>query len=74
MKELNNIQKLALNGNKNHKFFARTIVKLKRARVFYARLYDTINSLSDESYEELFETLNNKSFVDEIDVILYLET
>lgn len=74
MKGLNNIQKLALNGNKNHKLFARTIVELKQARGFYARLYDTINSLSDESYEELYETLNNKSFADEIDVILYLET
>ena len=36
---MTNIQKLAAEGNKNHRIFAATIVDLMNSQGFYGRLY-----------------------------------
>ena len=50
---MSNIQKLATAENKNRKLFADTVNTLRNSQGFYSRLYQTINQLSEEAYQEL---------------------
>ncbi|MDE6401922.1 MAG: hypothetical protein K2L54_04840 [Clostridiales bacterium] len=70
---MSNIQRLAENGNKNHRLFASTIIELMNSQGFYGRLYRTVNSLSDDGYETLYGQLEQQNFNDSIDVVLWLE-
>lgn len=44
---MNNIQKLAANGNKNHRIFAATVVDLMNSQGFYGRLYRSVNEMAE---------------------------
>lgn len=70
---MSNIQRLAADGNKNHKLFAATIVDLMNSQGFYSRLYRAVNELDDEGYENLFAQLENQNFNDTLDVVFWLE-
>lgn len=59
---MSNIQKLAANGNKNHRLFAATIVDLKNSQGFYSRLYRAVNEMDDNDYTALFNQLANQHF------------
>ena len=54
---MNNIQKLAATGNKNHKLFAAAIVDLMNAQSFYGRLYRNVNDMDENRYAALYEEL-----------------
>ncbi len=71
---MSNIQRLAENGNKNHRLFASTIIELMNSQGFYGRLYRTVNSLSEDGYETLYEQLEQQTFNDSVDVVLWLES
>ena len=71
---MSNIQRLAENGNKNHRLFASTIIELMNSQGFYGRLYHTVNSLSEDGYETLYEQLEQQNFNDSVDVVLWLES
>lgn len=71
---MSNIQKLATDGNQNHKIFASTIVNLMTSQGFYGRLYKGINDMDEENYKLLFETLAKQNFNDSLDVVLWLES
>ena len=71
---MSNIQRLAENGNKNHRLFASTIIELMNSQGFYGRLYRTVNSLNDDGYETLYEQLEQQNFNDSVDVVLWLES
>ena len=70
---MTNIQKLATAENKNQKLFAQTILTLKNSQGFYFRLYQSINELDDNGYENLTNVLKNQNFSDNVDVVLWLE-
>lgn len=70
---MSNIQRLAANGNKNHRLFAATIVDLMNSQGFYSRLYRAVNEMDDENYSVLYKQLENQHFNDCVDVILWLE-
>ena len=70
---MSNIQKLATAENKNRKLFADTVNTLRNSQGFYSRLYQTINQLSEESYQELTCLLDKQNFKDSVDVVLWLE-
>lgn len=70
---MSNIQKLAANGNKNHRLFAATIVDLMNSQGFYGRLYRAVNEMDDDDYDVLFNQLKNQHFNDTLDVVLWLE-
>ena len=71
---MSNIQRLAADGNKNHKLFAATIIDLMHSQGFYERLYKAVNEMSEEAYSTLFRELDRQSFNDCVDVILWLES
>ena len=71
---MSNIQRLAENDNKNHRLFASTIIELMHSQGFYGRLYRTVNSLSEDGYETLYEQLEQQTFNDSVDVVLWLES
>lgn len=71
---MNNIQKLAANGNRNHRIFAATIVDLKNSQGFYSRLYQSVNEMDDMEYNDLFEHIRKQNFHEPLDVIFWLET
>ena len=54
---MSNIQKLAANGNKNHRLFAATIVDLMHSQGFYGRLYRAVNEMDDIDYSTLYSEL-----------------
>lgn len=54
---MTNIQKLAAEGNKNHRIFAATVVDLMNSQGFYGRLYRSINEMDDDRYEQFFELI-----------------
>ena len=58
---MTNIQKLAAEGNKNHRIFAATVVDLMNSQGFYGRLYRSINELDDDSYEQFFELIGEQN-------------
>ncbi len=70
---MTNIQRLAKDGNKNHRIFAATIVDLMNSQGLYGRFYRTINELDEENYSILFNELNRQNFKDSLDVVLWLE-
>lgn len=70
---MNNIQRLAADGNKNHRLFAATIVDLMNSQGFYVRLYRAVNEMNEEEYSTLFTQLEQQHFNDSVDVILWLE-
>ena len=70
---MTNIQRLAQDGNRNHRLFAATIVDLMNSQGFYSRLYRAVNELNDEGYNNLFSQLNEQNFKDSLDVIFWLE-
>ena len=57
---MTNIQKLAEEGNKNHRIFAATVVDLMNSQGFYGRLYRSINELDDDRYEQFFELIGEQ--------------
>ena len=70
---MSNIQRLAEEGNKNHKLFASTIVDLMPSQGFYGRLYRAVNELSNDGYDTLYKQLEQQNFNDTVDVVLWLE-
>lgn len=70
---MSNIQKLAANGNKNHRLFAAAIVDLMNSQGFYSRLYRAVNEMDDDGYSALFTELEKQHFNDTLDVVLWLE-
>ena len=70
---MSNIQKLATAGNNNQRLFAETINTLRNSQGFYSRLFQTINQLSEEAYQELTCLLDKQNFKDSVDVVLWLE-
>lgn len=70
---MSNIQKLATTGNKNHRLFAATVVDLMNSQGFYSRLYRAVNEMDEESYDSLYNALENQHFNDTLDVIFWLE-
>lgn len=70
---MSNIQKLATAENKNRKLFADTVNTLRNSQGFYSRLFQTINQLSEEAYQELTCLLDKQNFKDSVDVVLWLE-
>ncbi len=70
---MTNIQKLAAEGNKNHRIFAATVVDLMNLQGFYCRLYRSINELDNDRYEPFFELIGEQNFKDSLDVVLWLE-
>ncbi len=70
---MSNIQKLATTGNNNQRLFAETINTLRNSQGFYSRLYQTINQLSEEGYNDLTDLLDQQNFKDSVNVVLWLE-
>ncbi len=70
---MNNIQKLAAEGNKNHRIFAATVIDLMHSQGFYGRLYRSVNAMDDERYDQLYELIDKQNFKDPLDVVLWLE-
>ena len=67
---MSNIQRLAADGNKNHRLFAATIVDLMHSQGFYSRLYRAVNEMDEADYSTLFAQLEQQNFNDCVDVIL----
>ena len=70
---MTNIQKLAAEGNKNHRIFVATVVDLMNSQGFYGRLYRSINEMDDDRYEQFFELISEQNFKDSLDVVFWLE-
>lgn len=70
---MSNIQRLAADGNRNHRLFAATIVDLMNSQGFYSRIYRAVNEMNEEEYSALFTQLEQQHFNDSVDVILWLE-
>ena len=70
---MTNIQKLAAEGNKNHRILAATVVDLMNSQGLYGRLYRSINELDDDRYEQFFELIGKQNFKESLDVVLWLE-
>lgn len=70
---MSNIQRLATEGEKNHKIFVATIVDLRHTKGFYGRLYNAVNEMDDESYAKFYKQLSQQNFKDPLDVIFWLE-
>ena len=70
---MTNIQKLATAENKNQNLFAQTIMTLKNSQGFYSRLYQSVNELDEDGYDNLAEMLGEQDFNDSVDVVLWLE-
>lgn len=71
---MSNIQRLAVEGGKNHRLFASTIVDIMYSQGFYGRLYRAVNELSAEGYDVLYKQLAQQHFNDTLDVVLWLES
>jgi hypothetical protein len=70
---MSNIQRLAKEGNKNHKLFVDAINTLKRSQGFYGRLYNYINEMDEDNYMDLYDLLEGQDFKDTLDVVFFLE-
>ena len=70
---MNNIQKLAAEGSKNHRIFATTVIGLMHSQGFYGRLYRSVNEMDNSRYEQLYELIGKQDFKDPLDVVLWLE-
>lgn len=70
---MNNIQRLAAEGNKHHRIFAATIADLMQSQGFYGRLYRSVNEMDEQNYSLLYDLLKRKNFKDPLDVVFWLE-
>ena len=70
---MNNIQKLAAEGSKNHRIFAATVIDLMHSQGFYGGLYRSVNEMDNSRYEQLYELIGKQDFKDPLDVVLWLE-
>lgn len=70
---MSNIQRLVMEGNRNHRLFGATIVDLKNSQGFYTRLFNAVNDLDEDGYIQLYEQLERQDFHDTVDVVLWLE-
>ncbi|MBP3292096.1 MAG: hypothetical protein J6M26_06640 [Clostridia bacterium] len=70
---MSNIQRLATEGNKNHKLFVDAINTLKCSQGFYGRLYNYINEMDEDNYMDLYDLLEGQDFKDTLDVVFFLE-
>lgn len=71
---MNNIQKLVMKGNLNHRLFGATVADLKDSQGFYARLFASVNELNEDGYNQLYALLSEQDFHDTLDVVLWLES
>ena len=70
---MNNIQRLAAEGNKNHRIFAATVVDLMQSQGFYGRLYHSVNEMDEQNYSQLYDLIGRQNFKDPLDVMFWLE-
>lgn len=70
---MTNIQKLVMQGNRNHRLFGATVANLKDSQGLYSRLFRDINDLDDDGYAQLYAQLDKQDFHDAMDVVLWLE-
>lgn len=59
---MSNIQKLAANGNKNHRLFAAAIVDLMNSQGFYSRLYRAVNEMDDDGLFRFIHRIGKTAF------------
>lgn len=71
---MNNIQKLVMKGNLNHRLFGATVANLKDSQGFYSRLFASVNELDEDDYNRLYALLDEQDFHDTLDVVLWLES
>lgn len=71
---MNNIQKLVMKGNLNHRLFGATVANLKDSQGFYSRLFASVNELDEDGYNRLYALLDVQDFHDTLDVVLWLES
>ena len=71
---MNNIQKLVMKGNLNHRLFGATVADLKDSQGFYSRLFASVNELDEDGYNRLYALLSEQDFHDTLDVVLWLES
>ena len=70
----NNIEKLVMKGNLNHRLFGATGANLKDSQGFYSRLFASVNELDEDGYNRLYALLDVQDFHDTLDVVLWLES
>jgi hypothetical protein len=70
--EKSNIQKL-LEGTKNERLFADTILTLKNSQGFYSRLYENVMCMGEVWFASLCNEVNEQNFADTLDVVMWLE-
>lgn len=70
--EKSNIQKL-LEGTKNERLFADTILTLKNSQGFYSRLYENVMCMCEDWFANLCNKVNEQNFTDTLDVVMWLE-
>ena len=68
---MNNIQKLVMKGNLNHRL---SVANLKDSQGFYSRLFASVNELDEDGYNRLYALLDGQDFHDTLDVVLWLES
>lgn len=66
------MQKLS-NGNSNQQLFANTITTFMSSQGLYNRLFNAINNLDDNGYNQLCEAINQQNFKDTLDVVFWIE-
>lgn len=71
---MNNIQRLVMKGNLNHRLFGATVADLKDSQGFYTRLFASVNELDEDGYNRLYALLDKQDFHDSLDVVLWLES
>lgn len=69
---MSNMQKLS-NGNSNQQLFANTITTFMSSQGLYNRLFNAINNLDDNGYNQLCEAINQQNFKDTLDVVFWIE-
>lgn len=70
---MSNIQRL-LQAGQNQRIFADTITMLRNSQGYYSWLYESVNKLNEDGYNELSESLASQDFKDSVDVVLWLES
>ena len=70
---MNNIQRLAAEGNNSHHIFAATIIDLMQSQGFYGRLYRSVNEMAEQNYLQLYDLIGRQNFKDPLDVVFWLE-
>ena len=73
---MSNIQRLATEGNKNHKLFVDAINTLKCSQGFYGRLLRDIYELKKyepEMFAMFVDEIESQNFRTALDVVMYFE-